>query len=233
MQVLESATAGNVPRIAAVISGGEEQRHLGLLYRRGDAAMRKLHLGFHHYLCDESPELDGTSAWIGCTDLDDSEANTFATWLAKIWEKNHKRMPYGIKYWRGPHFDPVTGAYLESETGCGLTCATFVMALFEAFRHDIVDIESWPIRDSDADFQGHIVRALQDPRYVRTIEIESAEHQAHIKAQIECLGKAPRFRPEEVACSVGLYDGEPVTFDVAEPAGQGLVDELREAKVLR
>lgn len=233
MRVLDDTTFTNVPRIAAVISGGEDQRHLGLLYRRGDAELRKLHLGFHHYLCDDAPDLDGTSAWIGCGDLDDTEANTFATWLAKIWEKNHKRMPYGIRYWRGPHFDLADGKYLPSETGCGLTCATFVMALFEAFRYDIVDIETWPNRDSDVDFQNCIIEALNNPRHVRNVDIDSAEHQAHVKSQIDSLGKAPRFRPEEVACSVGLCEGEPISFQVAEPAGQALVSKMRDSGVFR
>lgn len=233
MKVLVPATIKSLPRVAVVISGDEEQRHVGVLYRFGDKETSHLHLGFHHYLCDHKPELDGSNAWVGFNYLDEEEANIFATWLAKIWEKNSRRIPYGIMYWKGSHFSPSDGSYISSRLGCGLTCATFIIALFEAFGYDIVDIQTWPSRDSDSIFHEKIISALGNVKYVRSVDIDSEEHQAHIEAQKDNLGIAPRFRPEEVACAVGLYSGDPVGFDQAEMAGQALICDMRKLGVLK
>ena len=230
--VLQESTIDNVPRIAAVISGNEDQRHVGVLYRRGDDPLRKLHLGFHHFLLDEEVSVksaNGLSLWVGCDDLDDSEANVFATWLAKIFEKNRKTIPYGINYWKGPHFDPADGKYVQSKEGFGLTCATFVIALFEVFGYEIIDIETWPSRDDDNEFHERIIEMLRNPQQVRNVDIDSSEHQAHIQAQISGMGIAPRFRPEEVASSIGLYEGSALPYQVVEPAGRELVIKMQEA----
>jgi hypothetical protein len=67
----------------------------------------------------------------------------------------------------------------------GLTCASFVLAVFNSCGIDIVDFDSWQVRIGDKEFQEHFMRSMAMP-------------DAH-KAAIRNDGVMPRYRPLEVA----------------------------------
>jgi hypothetical protein len=91
----------------------------------------------------------------------------------------------------------------------GLTCATFVLAIFQSLGHPLVVLGTWPSRAEDADFQRKILLIMATPQVVWGI---SSQHIVNANAEIGCL----RYRPEEVvgACRFGVY---PVAFSDAEP----------------
>jgi hypothetical protein len=78
---------------------------------------------------------------------------------------------------------------LFGSTRHGLTCATFVLAVFHQAGLPLVRYDSWPVnRPGDAEWQESIVNLLE-----RTGA--APEHIAKVKTEIGAV----RYRPEEVA----------------------------------
>lgn len=112
-------------------------------------------------------------------------------------------------------------------TSLGLTCATFLMKIFELARIDLLVESSWEtIGDperlrADRDAQGLIVHHLR----------RTAEREPDPRARAELLAYAtavaneiesPRVRAEEVAAASGL-GGRPTTYKAAEPEGRAVL----------
>jgi len=210
----------------AVALGGEvDQTHVGLIFANHSSPRpRLLHLGFHHRL--KLDDLDPTEyCWIDVLGLDEDERHQMSIWLGAIWSANGQRIPYGISFSSEPYFDS-SGAFVSTSSGTGLTCATFVSALFRDFGFPILDTESWQSsypNDRQADdirWQNHIVNLLSEHKAYLQISDE------HIASQIAAIGIACRYRPEEVAAAAAIYTSDPVHFSVAAPQGTGLKEEL-------
>lgn len=209
-----------IPYIGITISGDLNQRHIGLIFRTNQAhAPRMLHLAFHNRLsCDTEP----LGYWMHCSGFSEAEQLQLAVWFEKIWTVNKNRIPYGLAYSSTGHFDSVSGAFVPSEKGSGLTCASFVMALFEDFAFPVIDADSWQARACDAQWQGTIVESLRkDMERHPDFYTES-----HLNDQIANIGIAVRFRPEEVAAAAHLFVDTAMTFERAEPLGVMLLDRM-------
>ncbi|WP_177228288.1 hypothetical protein [Paraburkholderia megapolitana] len=201
-------------RIGVAIGGALDQRHVGLLFRAGSRDIQFLHLAWHHHLKCGRP--DPGYGWVACPSFDDEEANMFATWALAVYNANVGSMPYGLNYALGSQFDDA-GKFIASTDGEGLTCATFLMALFRSFGYDAVEEQSWVNRESDRAFHEKIVTALRSA--------PSADPQ-HVAAQERHIGTAPRFRPEEVAVALNAYVDDPICFADAEPLGKTVINIL-------
>lgn len=203
----------------------KDASHVGIIIRvKADSNHRLLHLGFHHKLYYQEladvEDWNTSYAWLDFAGFSELEMTQLAVWMETIWEVNRHNIPYGIAYSGAGYFDSVTGKFIQSQTGKGLTCATFVMALFEDFLFPIVQWTSWDHRLSDEGFFNHIILHLDD-----AVERGHADS-AHVQAQKAALGTAPRFRPGEVAVSGGAYLGEPIIFNTAELLSKHLSKEL-------
>lgn len=111
-----------------------------------------------------------------------------------------------------PCFD-ARGKWLLESTGIGLTCATFVLAVFQAQGLNIARLEEWQARSSDSAWKAKVIAALKPraPEQARYLE----EH------ELECV----RYRPEEVA-GAAASEGYPVGFDEAQSLGRRILDAL-------
>ena len=104
------------------------------------------------------------------------------------------------------------GHDITLEGANGLTCATFVIAVFQSNYRHLVDIASWEHRDEDDQKQREMVAFMEKNAgryYGLTRErIDAA------RSEIGCL----RYRPEETvgACLVGDH---PTRMEKAAPAG--------------
>lgn len=132
---------------------------------------------------------------------------------------NSKGLPYAPG--RLGKFDS-DGSFQLGDGVHGLTCATFVLAVFEHAGLPLVDVSSWPQRSEDQKFRELIVEALQRDlaKLRQKLEIYTLEGVAervsstrarveHLEHHIEVLRSAPvsaRFRPEEVAAASSLDD---------------------------
>jgi hypothetical protein len=213
----------DIPHIGIAIHGDLNQRHVGILFRTNQNEEPKLlHLAFHLRLrCDAPSEYSSQNYWLHCSGFSNEEQLQLAVWCKNIFAANKNKIPYGLAYSSMGFFDQ-NGTFIHSSYGCGLTCATFVMALFEDFGLPIIDITSWKTRADDAEWQKHIVDAIKEDHNKHPDFYSNT----HIENQILNIGIALRFRPEEVAASVNIYKDQPITFQVAEPLGKDLVTKL-------
>ena len=186
------------------------QRHVGVLHRDvGSDEVLLLHLAWHHDLRNQSP---GKSYfWIDIP-LPTRRLRQVAAICRKVWRSNGRAVPYAFS---PPNdcFDQLTGRFLIGPSRFGLTCATFVLAVFEAAGLPLVQYETWPIhRAGDREWQEHVVRQLQESN-----PPASAEHIVAVQGQIG----GERFRPEEVAAAASVEE-----LPVAFPTANGLSEEL-------
>jgi hypothetical protein len=107
-------------------------------------------------------------------------------------------IPYGFAFDENC-FDN-DGTYRPMEIGKGLTCASFVIALFHSHGYPIVKLESWKMRSEDVAWQKKILDPL---RRHATFE--------HVNAASAYVGQF-RYRPEEVAAAA-VRAPPPLDFD--------------------
>src|SRR5882724_10684992 len=166
-----------------------QQRHIGLLH--WDAALKQvmfLHLAWHFDLRCETPRPD--YFWIDPA-VSARRLVQVAAVCRLVWRANgKKRIPYGF----GPPsdcLDTQTGEYLFGPAGFGLTCSTFVLAVFHRAGLALVRYDTWPLnRPGDAKWQKRIVTALA------ATPGASADP---IRAVADDVGVTIRFRPAAVA----------------------------------
>lgn len=204
--------------IAFVIAGScvtrdVRQKHVGLAYRDGNSNVRLLHLGWHRMLFHEG--WPGKYHWLELAGLDRELQETFADWAVIVAGAHlESPIPYSIIFRAGRNFDP-QGHFIDLGDGSGLTCATFILALFGDFGLPLVDVSSWPVsRNGDFSWLRKILRNLKvydvlKDKMPAWIWLEQARRRHSVK----------RFRPEEVFATAALYFGEPLHFSVVEPAG--------------
>jgi hypothetical protein len=190
-------------------------QHIGILHRdvsAGDVML--LHLAWHHDLRNHRPGND--YLWIDIP-LSHFHLRQIAAICRLIGEGNPDGLPYAFSPPNGC-FDATTGRFLIGPTRYGLTCASFVLAVFETAGLPLVRYETWPNqRPDDRNWQEFVLSRLRDsnPR----------ASDAHIAALQEEIG-AVRYRPEEVASAATLTD-IPASFQIVQPLSMQLLDKLR------
>jgi hypothetical protein len=106
--------------------------------------------------------------------------------------------------------------------GVGLTCATFVLAIFGAAYIPLIDFTAWRRRAGDDERHNSLLRLMELGDEARGISKASDDHIARVRAELPCI----RVRPEEVV-GAALYSDRPVGFEIAEQAGRWILDQLR------
>lgn len=175
------------------------QRHTGVFYWDPESqTVRLLDLAWHCHLRDKLAD-DERYFWIDPIILP-ARLRQVAAMCRMIWRSNGSDVPYAFSQ-PSDFFDALTGELLLSPTRLGLTCATFVLAVFEAAGLRLIKYETWPTqREGDLDWQQNIVALLR----------QGGAANEHIEAVSRELGAA-RFRPEEVA-SAATLSPLPVSF---------------------
>lgn len=197
---------------------GPEQVHVGLLYRVDGGTPFFRHLAFHRQLRNDSAVAfagEYSLHWAECS-LDVDNRAVMAAYVAAV-EQNPADIPFGFDS-SGSAFDPETGAFYEPPIGKGLTCATYVLGMFEARGFHLLNTDGWPERAEDIEWQERIIGIVEN--YCAGRGLDCAEHIAAMRADVG----AKRYRPEEVAAGM-LSSPTPVNFPTArELADQILVD---------
>lgn len=207
-----------------------DQRHMGVLYRRtdsvgdefGDAAgVFVLHLTFPRTLKHEAA--GNGRHWIE-PDINPRRQRFVADVCRMVLRANvAKGVPFGFSV-PSEKFDAVTGEFRSSSDGDGLTCASFVLAVFDRAGLPLARYETWPVdREDDVRWQGEATDHL-------VAHGESGMRIPAIRAEIEA--GARRFRPEEVAgAAVAYAPSRPVDFAVAEQHAGEIVRALNRAAI--
>ncbi len=213
-------------KLSVLISGCEEQRHAGFFIKEG-AEPELIHLGWHLRLFNNSEaeyrNLIGDFSAFECSHLLDEQVEEVVSFVKTIWRKNHRKVPYGILSDNFSRFFDGEGGVANRNPGTGLTCATFLMSVFASQLYPVIDEKTWKPRDSDRDWQERVLDKLleYDP-----------ELSDHVSEQRKFIGKAFRYRPEEVVACTALYDYEAFSFGAAVEMGELLVQKLRDLGVL-
>lgn len=202
-----------VESIAFAISGNRQQRHVGMAYRSHNAKTMLLHLGWHRRLYHH--EWDGQYYWMELGGLDYELQETladFAVFVADAHPGNP--IPYSVIFREGKYFDS-NGQFITLNDGSGLTCATFLLAIFSDFGLPLIDVSGWPTsRKGDFNWLREILHKLKISAVLKNTMpawewLEQVKYRHRLK----------RFRPEEVFVTAALFTGQPLSFSDVEPAG--------------
>jgi hypothetical protein len=192
----------------------KDAKHIGVLCRESfDKKLRFIHLAFHDDL-----RLDDDTAkcflWVEAK-LEDEAASVAAAQARRIYRRYQAGgIPYGFSPYTG-YFGP-QGEIRWTAPGNGLTCATFVLAVFDSAGVRLAKGETWPIdRPEDKQFQREMIK-LVDQR--------SDASAAHLKGMKADVGQI-RPRVLEVAGAVAA-DVYPADFASAQTLGQQLQEIL-------
>jgi hypothetical protein len=196
----------------AIRNVGGGQQHVGIVYRDRDAGLvRFLHLADHHDLRhgNADPRYLGVRVAIN-----EDRLVQVAALCRMIWESNGSHVPYGFSApWEA--FDPATGELLIGPSVNGLTCATFVLAVFHAAGLPLIRYRTWPVnRPGDVEWQQHVVQHLW-------YSGAEDEHIQAVSVDVGCV----RFRPEEVAAAATMR-WRSVGFRATLPRAREVISRL-------
>jgi hypothetical protein len=185
---------------ALIMRGLPPENHIGLLYKLGSEPARCLHLECHHRLKDEAPSTEWF--WVQ-SGLDAVNRRVVAPAVAQVAADNQLPIPYSTIY-EGIYLDGPTLRYVKDKPGDGLTCATLILAIFDALGFLVLDLKTWKERDEDRKRLETLVRLLKE---------HSSATEEHV-AVMEARPSGIRYRPEEVVGAVS-EQAYPVAFDHA------------------
>jgi hypothetical protein len=178
---------------AIAIKDSNGQRHVGMIYRGGEIReLSFLHLAWHNKLTDENP--DSSFFWIEIG-VPRRRARQLASKCRQVSKANGRFIPYGFSPPTAEQFDEESAKFIFGPTWTGLTCASFVLAVFEFARLRLIRLESWEPRDDDVQWQrtivltmkAHHARSLSENRYRTPREIEDVEkHIAAVESEVGC-----------------------------------------------
>jgi hypothetical protein len=189
---------------------------VGLLYRNDNDEVRLSHLPWH-FRFNGSDDPGPLDYWLEPHFNDMVQEQVVAFLLHRAEEQGKGDIPYSILR-QGKSFD-AAGKYVPAGIGEGLTCATYVLAAFEALEISIIDLQSWPV--GRAEDQAWFQQILQ--RLGQLVPPASPEH---IQAQQQALPNVVRYRPEEVAAAFSLFTNRDLSFDDVRPTSLEILEFL-------
>lgn len=185
------------------------QNHVGVFHRRERGPAELLHLAWHADLRNDPLRVLSVVTY---PDIPRSRARSVAAMCRLVWARHGESgLPYGLRY-RWGRFDAATADLLLDNDSSGLTCATFVLAIYASCGLRLLDCGRWPVRDEDRAWHTKIIAMLEQHHVEQ-------EHLDAIRVESGCA----RFRPEEVGAAC-LADELPASFERVQQA----VDRLRE-----
>lgn len=183
--------------IGVALSPDRQSPHCGLVYTTTDGGVRLCELRRHHDL--NVREVPPDYFWTPVK-LRPAEVFQIAAFVDLVIAHHASRpLPYSFVYTQDA-FD-VTGTIRD---GAGLTCATFVLAIFDRLKIYIVNAKTWKERKrEDQAFRDSIINY-----YIRIRN--DADVAMHLVAEVpKC-----RIKPGEV-CGAAADDKYPVNFSKA------------------
>ncbi len=133
--------------------------HAGLLYRtRTGGETYVVHLKGHLYLL-HTPPVKGQICIV--PPIEEVPLPALAAYIRSVYRKNKNRgIPYAFS---SPDHDWFSsdGTLLLASDRLGLTCSSFVLAVFRAAGLPLVDLKAWPIRKEDEEWKEHVLKSFK------------------------------------------------------------------------
>ena len=180
------------------------QSHSGILYLNPEGEAKLLHLENNRTLTKESPNSD--FVWLH-VNLPDIVKNLICLHCDIISENSQGKILYDIDP-TGITFD-IDGVFTQKVPHTGLTCGTFILAVFRDVGIELINQNHWPIRENDIKWQKMIVNLFS--RYLEPNSNELINKKIDDKLIL-------RFRPEEVVSSATLKNMPNTFSSIKEPS---------------
>ena len=195
----------DAPPAVVAIKQHPASLHLGIIHRsEDDNVPHMLDLAWHFRLRNDPADPD--YFWVE-PGFPERRARQVATFCRLVAKRNENGLPYAFSD-PDRSIDPMTGGFLLGPTKLGLTCASFVLAVFAATGLPLAVLESWPRgRDGDAEWQAFIVECLEKSE-------ATPEHVAAVRGEIGHV----RYRPDEVAAASSIAPPAATFEQVGIPA---------------
>lgn len=199
----------------SVVTRDPNQKHIALIYRSHTKKLMLLHLGWHHQL--HHTDWDSNYQWLEFDGLDIELQESFADWAVLVaGAEPGNPIPYGLVFNGDKSFDE-KGQFIDHRDGSGLTCATFLLALFSDFGLPLVNLADWPIkRGGDYSWVRKILSKLRRGYLSNSEWLEQVMRRHSLK----------RFRPEEVFVTASYFSGSPLEFNIIESEGRRVLGFL-------
>jgi len=203
---------------AVAVTGNGGSTHSGLLIRfPDDPIVYLLHLQTDNLKLNDSAGCPTQCLW-GTPDLPEDRLTDIAVKAILVQDVNKdSRIPYGFSV-PGGFFDNETGKIILSQNNIGLTCATFILAVFHMARIQLIDYASWHKREGDRTAQEELADHIEKQAAATGISKDGIKA---IKGQINGI----RYRPEEVVAAA-ITSSEINTMAKLEPLGKKIVEKI-------
>jgi hypothetical protein len=186
--------------------------HIGLLYTEEvwispdlpvRYAIKLLHLCLQHPLVNDT-DTSGCAFWVTPA-IEPDQSDLISEYCQLVYERNRGNViPYGFGPFEGAFDD--SGVLSNDASQWGLTCASFVLAVFHRSGIPLINWNDWPVREDDVPDMEYLIRLLRE-RTDATAE--------HVNRQAKLVaGGQRRFRPLEVAGAASSAD-RPIGFNEA------------------
>lgn len=196
------------------------RHHCGIVFKYNDQS-RLIHLNWHCDLRLQNPDnlSQENYFWVESS-LHPIRQKMVAVMCNRISERYwEKRIPFGLIY-ENTRFN-ANGEVIYDDNEYGLTCATFVLAVYDSCGINLLDLKSWPERNEDIVWNNEIIKTLERNRSNYGVT------DAHIEKMKKSAGSA-RFRPEEVAAGTMFkYKDLPVSFHTVLPYSESVKRKLK------
>jgi hypothetical protein len=157
--------------IAVAINGRNREPHCGLVYTTATGTIQLCDMQFEHQLGVGPPP--SFYFWAKVSLDDEQEIAQIAEFIEFVIEQ-HNRYPLAYSFLYSPNGFDVTG---RIRSGVGVTCATFIVNLFERFKLHLVDLTTWKRRPKqDAAFRHRIIEYARSAGRMQLVRRLSAEH---------------------------------------------------------
>lgn len=187
--------------------------HVGVTYLDASGEQQVIHLAFHFKLRREA--FQSSHGWVPpAQSLPPVRLEHVAAMCERVWERHAvEGLPYGFRY-DSSHFK-ANGAIVIGTQEHGLTCGTFILAVFRSVGIELLRLAEWPKRPDDQAFFEGVIEDLEDAGASQT-------HIDAVKGETQSL----RYRPLEVAG--GSSFAAPASFADASAAAVLILTALQE-----
>jgi hypothetical protein len=207
-------------QVAIAITDGAFGSHLGIAYSMGSGHCELLHLAFHKKLTLEKYPPVGSWA-VFVIDIPESLSVQLVAILDAMgtrYQNNHNEgIAYGINLYDSLKSIAPDGDYVLDGEADGLTCASFIAAVFAAMEVPLIDLVTWKA-DAINKIWGNAVICL--------LNIVKADAKHIDNVSRNNLGI--RVRPEEIAAAGVVFSpGKSASYSEVQGLAQEIIWTVR------
>lgn len=195
------------------LRGHPTQHHIGVMHKdMSTGRVSMLHLAWHHDLKDSDPK--ASYAWV-VPSIPRPRARQVAAFCRKVKKANPSGVPYAFSH-ASDCLNIQTGAYVGGPGHYGLTCATFVLAIFDATGLPLVQYGTWPdSRDGDDEWRSCVIESLKSSG-------ATSDHIARVESEMTTV----RYRPVDVA-GAAASSSIPACYDEANKIAAQIMSKIK------